>query len=313
MNVISLFDGMATGLYVLKKLGLKVDKYYSSEIDKYSSAVARYKFPEIIELGDITLSYFWQISEPIDLMLGGFPCQNFSLAGNLSGFNGSSGSLFYNLVDTFKMFKPKYFLFENVVMKKEYQDKISNILGVEPIMINSRVVSAQNRKRLYWTNLKELVRPVDRNISLKDILLNNEKYICASRGRYLPNGKTRQKVEIRDDEKSNTLTTVGKDNMVLVKRRPHGFDNGKNAYSDKSDTLRTSTNTNYKIHDGHILRSLTPIECERLQTMPDDYTEYGIIDGKIKKISNSQRFKMLGNGWTAEIIGHILKNLNKAK
>ena len=334
MNVLSLFDGMSCGQIALKQLGIKVDKYYASEIDKYAIQIAQKNFPDTIHVGDVTKVSAADFPK-IDLLLGGSPCQAFSFAGKQLNFDDPRGKLFFEYVRLLKELKPKYFLLENVRMKQEYQDVISEHLGVKPIMINSALVSAQNRNRLYWTNIPNITQPKDKEIVLKDILenvqneytepyvkLNGKKSGCvgyvgnkpaqatriysvneksqslmangggqggktglyqipinkepkvalggAIRGRYEDDGSIKQQLEIRKDEKTNKLTTVQKDNVVV----------------------------DQELH----YRKLTPLECERLQTVPDGYT-----DG----VSNTQRYKMIGNGWTVEVIKHILNNMEK--
>ena len=150
MNVLSLFDGMSCGRIALERAGIKVDKYYASEIDKYAITITKKNFPNTIHIGDVTKIKAEDL-EPIDLLMGGSPCQGFSFAGRQLNFDDPRSALFFEFVRLLKECKPKYFLLENVRMKKEYQDVITEHLGVEPIMINSALVSAQNRKRLYWT------------------------------------------------------------------------------------------------------------------------------------------------------------------
>lgn len=411
MNVLSLFDGMSCGQIALNRLGIKYDNYYAAEIDKYAIEVTKKNYPNTIHLGDVTKVKAADL-EPIDLLMGGSPCQGFSFAGKQLNFDDPRSALFFEFVRLLKECKPKYFLLENVRMKKIYQDVITEHLGVEPIMINSSLLSAQNRLRLYWTNIPGVDQPQDKGLVLKDILeyeqnsvselseakkdriLNSkrgkgffyspdthdkigtlvagyhkeptdgsyleihkpvkdternrrhykevdEKSLCmtstmykgagnngmtlvpiknpervketpnywqmdvsgkgyasqqdrirkpekpsnslaagsasipkvmcgAFRGRYNEEGKTEQHLEIRKDEKTNSITTVQKDNVVTKDRMYY--------------------------------RKLTPIECERLQTVPDNYTQ---------GVSNTQRYKMLGNGWTVDVIAHILKNIHE--
>ena len=396
MNVLSLFDGMSCGQIALDQLDIKVDNYYAAEIDKWAMQVAKKNYPNMKHLGDVTELKGDDLPK-IDLLIGGSPCQGFSFAGKQLNFDDPRSALFFEFVRLLEETKPKYFLLENVRMKQEYQDVISEHLGVKPIMINSALLSAQNRVRLYWTNIPNIEQPEDKGIVLKDILedgvddsfaqhrvdkfestmkenpkiskkgikqLNspsfsqhrvygidgksptllagnsgggkepckiqlrpcelkefnkdstchhvatatdikgNEsikrvyadsgksptittmggghrepKVLCGAwRGRYIKDGKrqdhkgsvagkTEQRLEIRQDGKTNTLTTVQKDNVVVT---PPTY------------------------------RKLTPMECERLQTVPDNYTE---------GVSNTQRYKMLGNGWTVDVIAHILKGM----
>lgn len=335
INVLSLFDGMSCGRIALGKLGIKVNNYFSCEIDKYALKVANDNFPidEVNRLGDVTKVKFSDLPK-IDLVIGGSPCQGFSFAGKQLAFDDQRSKLFFEFVRAIKETNPTYFMLENVRMKKEFQDIISEYMGVEPICINSALVSAQNRVRYYWTNIPGIKQPEDRKIYLKDILKNGENKlnqrsrgnnrggsrfgkspcmgssswhenvkVCRMVGRkinpetgkredYNPDLKTEQRIEPRLDNKSGTLTTVTKDNLVLNIRK-------------KSKCVRSSGRDSYDRHewdsvDKDHLRKLTPIECERLQTVPDNYT---------KAVSNSQRYKMLGNGWTVDVIAHIFQNM----
>jgi len=176
MNVLSLFDGISCGRVALERAGIKVDKYYASEIDKYAISISQKNYPDIIQVGSV-IDLKGQDFKEIDLIIGGSPCQSFSNAGNRQGFDGKSG-LFYEFVRLVKEVKPKYFLLENVKMKQEWQDVISEEMGVKPIEINSNLVSGQNRERLYWTNIPNIEQPEDKNISITDILQDSvdEKY-----------------------------------------------------------------------------------------------------------------------------------------
>jgi len=351
MNVLSLFDGMSCGQLALNRAGIKYDNYYASEIDKFAIKVTQHNFPNTIQLGDVT-----KVSnlEDIYLLIGGSPCQGFSFAGRQLNFDDLRSKLFFEYVRILKEYKPKYFLLENVMMKQEYQDVITEHLGVEPIKINSSLVSAQNRKRLYWTNIPNVTQPEDKCIFLKDIIEDEADVLCgAIRGRYVNGsaGETRQELEIRTDGKTNSLTTVSKDNNVVyqgaAKRNQKtkfgtytqlnvrkdeksncvvgsyakklngvyvhignaddikGFDIIKRIYdrSGKAPSLTTSQGGHREPKvavDRVYYRALTPVECERLQTVPDNYTSL---------VSNSQRYKMLGNGWTIDVIAHIFKGI----
>jgi DNA (cytosine-5)-methyltransferase 3A len=266
MNVLSLFDGMSCGQIALNKVGVNYDNYYACEIDKYAMQITNKNYPNTIQLGDIT-KLDVNILPKIELLFGGSPCQSFSNAGNREGFNGKSG-LFWEYVRVLNEVKPTYFLLENVVMKKEWKDIITNELGVKPIMINSSLVSAQNRKRLYWTNIPGVDIPEDKNIYTFNVIPNSIS--CGIRGQRNKNdGKVYQKLTYRKDDKFNCLVT-----------NPHSTNLVKVGNED--------------------IRILTPIECERLQTIPDNYTE---------GVSNTQRYRMIGNGWTVDVIAHIFKHL----
>ena len=447
MNVLSLFDGMSCGRIALDRLGIEVDTYYASEIDKYAIAVAKENYPDTIHVGDIT-----QLDpkdfQDIDLILAGSPCQGFSFAGKQLAFDDPRSALFFEFIRLLKAIKPKYFLLENVRMKQQYIDVITQQVSecypdhegndlfdskIEPILINSALLSAQSRQRLYWTNIPHVKQPEDLGIVLKDILEDeveehylagknllenyqggnqlNPNYksqantihdknkksgvICAGTHGYA-NGyvetKPKQVGKVKDggqgnriystDGKSSTLSaqsggTAGNGN-TLIETKPkqvgiasdiNGHDILKRVYSPegKSPTLNTMGGGNREpkvavenrivvdperkrliiaeanekgytiIEDGDCFdinypnsktrrgrkmkykcnaltpsaqeymhfkdltwRKLTPLECERLQTVPDNYTA---------SVSNTQRYKMLGNGWTVEVICHILKNM----
>jgi DNA-cytosine methyltransferase len=177
MNILSLFDGMSCGRLALDRLGIKVDKYYASEIDKYAIQVSSANYPDIIQIGDVC-DVKGEDYPDIGLVMAGSPCQGFSFAGNQLAFDDPRSALFFEFVRILKEVKPKYFLLENVKMKKEFLDVISEQVGVEPILINSALVSAQNRLRYYWTNIPGVEQPEDRGIVLRDILETepDEKY-----------------------------------------------------------------------------------------------------------------------------------------
>ena len=516
MNILSLFDGMSCGRLALDRLGIKIDKYYASEIDKYAIQVASANYPDTIQIGDVC-DVKGEDYPDIDLILAGSPCQGFSFAGKQLAFDDPRSALFFEFVRVLKEVNPKYFLLENVKMKKEFLDIISDQVGVEPILINSSLLSAQNRQRYYWTNIPGVEQPEDRGLVLKDILEteaderptkdternrrhhktpeqksltmtatmykgagNNgmtlvpmvdelpdksesikanyaksskanfendtkkggkftatgvpqtpqrvgtanikghdiKKRVYSEEGKspsiiadsgtvpkitspkrvgtavdikghdsikrvYSPEGKsptlttmqgghrqpkvvkggafrgraydkegkrmdrdgssvankTKQMLELRQDDKSNALTTVQKDTLVVSKKSVAKYVpdpeaefcdpyNKRTIKGDKSTTLRTnSSNGNMWVNESKIRdksktvrsggrgsydrhewdsvdemhwRKLTPLECERLQTVPDNYTNH---------VSNTQRYKMLGNGWTVEVIAHILRNM----
>jgi site-specific DNA-cytosine methylase len=284
MNVLSLFDGMSCGQVALERAGIKVDNYFASEIDKYAISITQKNYPDTVQLGDVTKWREWDLPG-IDLVIGGSPCQGFSFAGKRLNFDDPRSKLFFEFHNILKAVKPKYFLLENVKMKKESMDVITNLLEVEPIKINSALVSAQNRERLYWTNIPGVEQPKDKGILLKDIVLDDEYTIgAAMRGRYDENGKVKQQIELRKDGKSNALTTVGKDTILVDRCYQVGM----------AKEIKGIDVVNW--------RKLTPLECERLQTLPDGYTE---------GVSNTQRYKMIGNGWTVDVIAHIFKNLKE--
>jgi len=302
MNILSLFDGMSCGQIALNKLGIKYDNYFASEIDKYAMQVTLANYPNTKQLGCIKFVNGLNLPK-IDLLFGGSPCQSFSVAGDGTGFDGKSG-LFWEYVRVLKETKPKYFLLENVKMKKECECVITEALGVNPIEINSNLLSGQNRKRLYWTNIPGITQPKDKGILLKDILQKNvdDKYYYSEKAiSYLDRNKINKRfANYSDNEKANCLTAV------FSKSLPY------NVYVDKTKSYCLTGNygnmacINYNkgqgqiVFDNKTIRRLTPVECERLQTIPDNYTNY---------VSNTQRYKMIGNGWTVEVIAHIFNNM----
>ena len=384
---------MSCGRIALDQLGIPVDKYYASEIDKYAIQVAQANYPDTIHVGDIC-NLDPKDYKDIDLILAGSPCQGFSFAGKQLAFDDPRSALFFEFIRLLKAIKPKYFLLENVRMKKEFLQVISEQVsecypeipfGIEPIFINSSLVSAQSRQRYYWTNIPGIQQPEDKGIVLRDILEDNydsdrDKSYCidanysktgakphhykdkyrrqlvnkpiqigtatdvnghdilkrvyspdgksptvntcqggnrepkvvtggAFRGRAYDNdgkrkdrdgssvaNQTTQMLELRKDNKSNALTTVSKDSIVVEESK----------IRSKSKTVRSGGRGSYDRHEWDSVdelhwRKLTPLECERLQTVPDNYTNY---------VSNTQRYKMLGNGWTVEVIKHIFKNMD---
>jgi len=380
MKVLSLFDGISGARQALKELSIECE-YYASEIDKFAIQVSKNNHLDIIQIGDVNDIDFGQFKD-VDLLIAGFPCQDLSIAKkNGKGLEGARSGLFSKCLEALEICKPKYFLFENVnSMKKEWKDKISKLLGVEPIMINSALLTAQMRKRLYWTNIPNIQQPEDKGIVLKDIIESGdterlksycitatysgacpENYFnhgqrqliwrdksycvpatyykenvksllkrkkeglfislkdmvrvghynkggqgdriysvdgksvclsangggrgaktglyefkgCAMRGRHIVDGKrcdikgakTEQRLEFRNDNKINCLTSVSKDSLVQIK---------------------------------DMVRKLTPIECARLQGYPDLYCS---------GISNSQAYKCYGNSFTVPVIEHLLKHI----
>jgi site-specific DNA-cytosine methylase len=222
----------------------------------------------------------------VDLLLGGSPCQGFSFAGKQLNFSDPRSKLFFDYVKALEILKPKYFLLENVKMKKEYEDVITQHLGVKPIEINSALVSAQDRKRLYWTNIPNVTQPEDKKLVLKHI------------------------VEPEINKKDFDITEKMKQKKPGTLAYEKAWKNVR-SLNEKSKTLLTGQDisnsgaTNIKYSDSKYYKP-TPIEAERLQTLPDNYTAVGVIDGKEIPISNTQRYKMIGNGWTVDVIAHIL-------
>ena len=331
MNVLSLFDGMSCGQIALKNLDVKVDNYYASEIDKYAIQIAKKNFPNTIHLGDVTQipsSIFGVngFNTKIDLVMGGSPCQGFSRAGKNLNFDDPRSKLFFEFVRLVEELKPKYFLLENVKMTKEHRDTISKFLGVEPIYIDSALVSAQTRKRYYWTNIPYIFGPINQHITLRDIIqtegeLKNsevdERMVTKLGKAYCLTARYDGAVWWNSIERSQrTMIRIG-DKVVFPEATKKGYaeagigegldlsyPNSKTrrgrALKDKAHCLTTISPSQGIINEKYNWRKLTPIECERLQTVPDNYTE---------GVSNAQRYKMLGNGWTVKVIEHILKNM----
>ena len=390
MNVLSLFDGMSCGQQALERIGIKVDNYFASEIDKYAITVTMANYPNTKQLGSVTQVDGYSLPK-IDLLIGGSPCQSFSFAGKRKGmstkdeqeiltldhylelksqeyeFEGQS-YLFWEYMRLLNEVKPKYFLLENVMMGEKWEKILSKAIGVNPIMINSSLVSAQNRQRLYWTNigmkpsglfgdLESIIQqPKDLGILLKDILEPevDEKYFLSEKmidGFLLHN---KRHIEEKNQTGFNWKPTEGDkkaaclranaalcptDNSIIVKIDKKGnvknnqdkascFTAGGNSGGNHSDmdliivhnTMPRSSKTGkggtgpLKREDGKTycldtgqtnaiqycnnVRRLTPIECERLQTVKDNYTNH---------VSDSQRYRMLGNGWTVDVIAHIFK------
>lgn len=433
MNVLSLFDGISCGQMAFHRAGIPVENYYASEIDKNAIKVTQINWPNTIQLGDITQIHASTLPGPVDIIVGGSPCQGFSVAGKQLNFEDPRSKLFFEFVRLIDECKPKYFLLENVKMKKEYQDIITKYMGVEPIEINSSLVSAQNRKRLYWTNIPNITQPSDKKIFLKDIVLENTlvnrgKSLCID-ANYFKGGNMKQYFEksrrqmvfdilkeyivpmdnslvildneikngkigyfyndsqtnyvynihnkavtllgesigcatkigqyylesISDNEKQ--ILSVGDDGLRVKQATKKGYNIAELGDSinfslptsktrrgrvgkQKAQTLDTQCNqgvvldneylfgcitpdrlnkrqNGQRFNDGNkfytltaqdrhgiltkgYIRKLTPVECERLQTLPDNYTS---------SISNTQRYRTIGNGWTVDVVAHILGHI----
>ena len=281
--VLSLFDGMSCGQIALNKAGISYGKYYASEIDKHAIKVTQHNYPDTIQLGSVTEIKGTDLPQ-IDLLIGGSPCQGFSFAGKGLNFDDPRSKLFFEFVRLLKETKPKYFLLENVKMKKEYQEVITEYLGVEPILINSALVSAQNRERLYWTNIPNVTQPEDKGILLGDILENIER-------RFIDKSKIKQYWKTNNYYQYD-LSGKGhksQDQRAYFTDKKHGTIPSHGA-SSKVKVFDKEENISY----------LTSIECERLQTVPDNYTNC---------VSDSKRMSILGNGWTVDVIAHIFNGL----
>lgn len=332
---LSLFDGMSCGQIALQRAGISVDYYLASEVDQYAMTVAKKNFPDMEHIGDVREVDGTTMVRPF-ILIGGSPCQSFSFAGKRKGMSTEQGEevttlerylelksegfafsgqsyLFWEYVRILQEARPKYFLLENVKMVKKWENVISNVLGVEPILINSALVSAQNRKRLYWTNIPGVGQPQDKGILLRDIIesgsVDREKSLCvlsrvagATAKRYLEKSMHQMvatNLELRPFRESALCHHVA--NATDIK----GNESIKRIYAEsgKAPTLTAMGGGHREpkvLSESVGWRKLTPLECERLQTVPDGYTE---------GVSNTQRYKMLGNGWTVDVIAHILSHI----
>jgi DNA-cytosine methyltransferase len=315
-------------MVALERAGIQVDKYYASEIDKYAIQISKNNYPDIIQCGDVRQLDGSKFKD-IDLIIGGSPCQDLSIAGNRAGLNGERSGLFWEYVRILREVNPKYFLLENNYgMPQDAQDEITRQLGVNPIMINSSSFSAQNRKRLYWTNIQvENIPSNPKGLVIKDILEDNveDKYFMNYPIILKDNscGDLKQigdipKSALKDNERqrrvydidsispsilarsdSPKILCVGKLDMKASQqvRRVYSVD----GLSPTLDTAQGG-HRQVKILKDALIRKLTPLECERLQTLPDNYTA---------SVSNTQRYKAIGNGWTCDVIAHIFSFLKK--
>lgn len=375
MNVLSLFDGISCGRVALERANIPYNNYFASEIDKHARTVALRNYPDTTELGDVK-DIKGHALPVIDILIGGSPCQGFSFAGKQLNFNDPRSALFFEFVRLLEETNPKYFLLENVRMKQEYQDIISSYLGVKPILMDSALVSAQRRQRLYWTNIPNVGQPADKGIQLKDIVheyvdmdyaisdkwatwfkhkadflfgkqyatLDADKAITMTARQYTNwNGnfimeylteyivpfddtlaildKEVQKGKVgyfRQDSQANrvyyihdkAVTLCGEAGGGAAKMGQYLFgcitpdrinkrQNGQRFSNNQKFYTLTAQDRHGVLVEGYI-RRLTPVECERLQTLPDGYTE---------GISETQRYKALGNGWTVDVIAHILEGI----
>jgi DNA-cytosine methyltransferase len=334
MNVLSLFDGMSCGQIALNKGNIDYDNYYASEIDNHAIKVTQANYPNTIQLGDVAKWREWKIDwSSIGILLAGSPCQGFSFAGKQLAFDDPRSALFFVFVEIWEHIqkhnpKAKYLL-ENVKMKKEYELIISKYMGINPIEINSSLLTAQNRVRLYWTNIENepfglfgnmtctIPQPKDKGILLLDILENDvddkyylsEKMIKCLSSRVLISKGYEFKPGFGNYKANCVLTKEGQYStcnfIITHSTQPrNGKGNGGKGHLMKKDNKSycVDTSNSQAIEYNYNIRRLTPIECERLQSVPDNYTNY---------VSDSQRYKMLGNGWTVDVIVYILSFMNK--
>jgi DNA-cytosine methyltransferase len=353
MNVLSLFDGIACARVAFDKAGIPIEKYYASEIDPDAMQIAQRRWKDIWEVGSIVglLESGW-IDEPIDFLIGGSPCQDLSIAKKgREGLSGKRSGLFYEYVRIKEALKPKWFVLENVAsMPKEAKDEMTRLMGVEPIMINAALVSAQNRKRLFWTNIPDVKQPEDRKIFLKDILESGAtdklKSYCLD-ANYFKGSSVKHYEEKGVRQLVYATAPNGKEMEVAISENPYVFkevrtEKGKQYRSEhrketgEDSTLRGKDDKKYipnfngkancittglgveglvgivseltkrefytsaTVGVRNIVRKLTPIECERLQGLPDNYTE---------GLSDSARYHALGNAFNVDVIAHILSFL----
>jgi len=293
-NILSAFDGCSCLQVALGKTGIQYENYFASEIDKYAQKITQKNFPDTIQLGDIHFVSGQRLPK-IDLLCGGSPCQDLSIAGKRKGLKGSRSGLFWEYVRLLKETKPRWFILENVAsMSKENRDIITEALGVEPVMINAALVSAQNRKRLFWTNIP-VEQPEDRKIYLKDVLESGCDKSLIVNAKYEINANLKPLVE-----KPIRIGQIGKGGQ------------GDRIYSieGKSVTLsalgggRGAKTGLYLVNDD--VRKLSPVECERLMGLPDNYT-------KAEGVSATQQYKMIGNGFPSDVIAHILNGAKNEK
>ncbi len=311
MKVLSLFDGISCGRLALERANLPVERYDAFEIDKYAIAVSKNNFPDIVHHGDVFKGDFKKF-KGYDLLIGGSPCTYWSVAkkGRETTADGEGFRLFMEFVRALKESQCRYFIYENnYSIHQNIKAEISEKLGVQPIMINSALVSAQNRKRCYWTNIPSVIQPQDKGILLKDILESGigwqDKSYCMTASY---NGAV-----FRNTLERKQRTMVAEPVIKPIRVGEYGKGGqGQRIYSVYGKSVSLTANGGgqgaktglYKIDlpDGdYIIRKLTPVEAERLQTLPDDYT---------MGISNTQRYKCIGNGWTVDVIAHILGGLH---
>jgi len=392
LTVFSMFDGISCGRIALERAGIPVKQYFTSEIDKYASAISRCNW-NTTELGDITKVNFNDLPK-LSLILCGAPCQDLSFSGKGKGlFKGDRSKLFFYFIECLENQEKRFgvrpkFIVEQVKMKKEYQEAMSSLIGVEPVLINSKDFSAQSRQRLYWTNIDVL--PYDKSgLVLKDILETNpDKFKSGEASAIISGKKDSDCIQVSEanlkgmdiikrvyspEGKAPTLTTCGgghrEPKVAIAKDKwraltplecerlqtvPDNYTSQGLFYKDIKETnvadnfyyspkmlawidrhgkrknkkLRIQSDNDkvqmieashfkgcssqrfFGIEDIKGLRYITPLECERAQTVPDNYTAHGAeVGGQYKKISNTQRYKALGNGWTVDVITHILKGL----
>ena len=296
MNILSLFDGVSCGRIALERAGIPVEKYYASEIDARAISISKKNYPDIIQIGDITKitnNDLYNL-DSIDIVIGGSPCTYWSIARSSTAkhnrevvASGIGWELFTAFANCLKVVKPKYFLYENnFSISAEIKTQITATLGVEPIMINSNLVSAQNRKRLYWTNIPNVTQPIDKKVNLQNILERDDFILQTYYVKQTPS-----RIKMWNNGNGRVNGAICCDNI---------------SHKTKSGTVTSKQDRNYNaglLQYRDFCRYLTITELERLQTLPDNYTDCNL--------SLLQRQLAIGNGWTVDVIAHILKNIRK--
>lgn len=314
MNVLSLFDGISCGMIALERANIKVDNYYSSEIEKSAIDISKKNYPNIIRMGDITKINKETLSNlpKIDLILAGSPCQGFSRNGNMLNFEHEQSKLFFDFIKILNWIRDNNnrdvkFLLENVEMKKEWKDIITSYVKVAPLDINSKLVSAQNRPRTYWTNIPNASIPEDKNINLYDILELDHQYdLIDYQGIKIDSSFNKKEInlinivnkEVRISQATKQGYIIAEDGDGINLSFPTSKTRRGRVVKKKSNTL--DKQCNICVYYNGILRKLSLVELERLQTLPDGYTE-GVSDNKRKNA--------IGNGWTVDAITYLLKGL----
>lgn len=300
MNVLSLFDGMSCGQIALSRAGIAYDAYYASEIDKHAMAVTQKNYPSTKQIGDVTKISAGDLPR-IDLLLGGSPCQGFSSAGNKLNFADPRSKLFFEFIRLLSECKPKFFLFENVMMNKEHEKAISDLFGCEPIMIDSSLVSAQSRKRLYWTNIPNITLPKQQNIELKDIVESGGVLRAKSQTVLTTLFKENAKSMVKRNKQGLLVCPEAERGLYRMKNTRPDARNRKSKKPQVGEEIISLGNEKFLLGQQEVsFRKFTALECERLQTVPEGYT---------KTASTTQRYRMLGNGWTVDVIAHILSHI----
>lgn len=295
MKVLSLFDGISCGMVALERAGIPVERYVAYEIEPNAIKVSKKNYPQIEQCGDVTTADFTQY-QGFDLLIGGSPCQDLSNykydRGDVKGLEGEKSSLYYHFLRALKEACPKYFLLENVAsMEQKWVDVISQDLGVDPIMINSDLVSAQLRKRLYWTNIPNVTQPEDLHILLQNIVVPAAQ---------VPDKYWYNREFIYNGDDAKVQATLLGSGLMRNMRECYNLNSKCNTLLCDGD----GGNRQKKVYQDGRVRKLMPIEYERLQTLPDNYTAC---------VSDSKRYTTVGNGWTVDVIAHIFRGLAMAE